>query len=160
MRDHDTHHISRKVADTAHTVVVEDLSTQGMTRSAQGTVESPGHNVQAKAGLNRSILASGWGQLERKLIYKCGRLIKVPAAYTSQTCSRCGCVDKANGTTQAWFRCMDCDCQLNADHNAAINILGRADLPVAQGTGAAARRGAFSRETPTTREQDMPGCAG
>ncbi len=129
VRDHDTHHISRKVADTAHTVVIEDLHTQGMPRSAKGTVESPEHNVQAKVGLNRSILASGWGQLERKLAYKGGQLVKVPAAYTSQTCSRCGYVDKVNRTTQARFRCVACQFQLYADHNAAINILGRAALP-------------------------------
>ncbi|MCY4519206.1 MAG: transposase, partial [Caldilineaceae bacterium] len=66
-RDTATHQISRKVADTAHTVVMEDLNTKGMTKSAKGTVEDPGRNVKQKSGLNRAILASGWGQLERKL---------------------------------------------------------------------------------------------
>ena len=66
-RDNATHQISRQVADTAHTVVLEDLNTKAMTKSAKGTVEKPGRNVKQKAGLNRAILASGWGQLERKL---------------------------------------------------------------------------------------------
>ncbi len=35
--DHDTHRIRRKLADAAHTVVVEHLQGKGMTQSAQGT---------------------------------------------------------------------------------------------------------------------------
>ena len=42
-----------------------------MTRSAHGTIHRPGRNVQAKAGLNRSILAMAWGKAERMLAYKC-----------------------------------------------------------------------------------------
>ncbi len=155
MRANDTHHISRRLADQAHIVAVEDLSTQAMTRSARGTADNPGTHVKAKAGLNRGILASGWEQLERKLMYKCGQVIQVPAAYTSQTCSRCGHIAGVHRTTQSRFGCVVCQFQINADWNAAIDILGRADLPVARGTGASARRGAFSTETPTTREQDM-----
>ena len=45
------HQISRKVADTAHTVVMEDLNTKAMTKSAKGTVEKPGRNVKQKSGL-------------------------------------------------------------------------------------------------------------
>jgi hypothetical protein len=37
-----------------------------MTRSAEGTVAGPGQNVHAKAGLNREILAVGWGTLVRR----------------------------------------------------------------------------------------------
>ncbi len=155
IRVNDTHHISRRLADTAHTVVIEDLQVKGMTASAKGTVDAPRKHVQAKAGLNRSILASGWGLWERKLAYKCRQTVKVPAACTSQTCSRCGGVDAQNRPTQARFCCIVCGFTLHADHNAAWNILGRADLPVARGTGAAARRGAFSVETPATREQDI-----
>ena len=76
-----------------------------MTQSAKGTREEPGTNVKAKAGLNRAILASGWGQLERKLAYKAGEVVKVDPAYTSQTCSRCSHVNKANRPAQAVFAC-------------------------------------------------------
>ncbi len=155
-RDHDTHHISLRLADTAHTVVIENLQTQAMTQSARGTVDNPGRNVRAKSGLNRSILNSSWGQLERKLAYKCRQVVKVPAAYTSQACSRCGCTDQQNRPTQARFQCVACQFQINADHNAALNILGRRVRPVARGTGASARRGAWLLGPPTTREQDMP----
>jgi putative transposase len=40
----------------------EALTPAAMTRSARGTVDQPGRNVAAKAGLNRSILDAGWGQ--------------------------------------------------------------------------------------------------
>jgi transposase len=58
------------------------------------TVAEPGRNVKANAGLNREILASGWGLLVRRLDDKgTGRIEKVKPAYTSQRCSACGCVD-------------------------------------------------------------------
>ncbi|MCY3657602.1 MAG: transposase, partial [Caldilineaceae bacterium] len=159
-RDNATHQASRKLADTAHTVVVEDLNTQAMTKSAKGTVEAPGKQVKQKSGLNRSILASGWGSLERKLAYKAGDLRKEDPAYTSQTCSRCGHVHRDNRPSQAVFACGACGFRANADHNAAVNIVVRAGLPSvpvsARGTGASARRGAIPRGTPTTRERDGP----
>ena len=80
-RDDSTHQTSRKLANTAHTVVVEDLNTKSMTASAQDTVAEPSCQVAQKNGLNRAILASGWGGLERKLAYKDGEVLKVDPAY-------------------------------------------------------------------------------
>ncbi len=147
-RDDATHQASRKLADTAHTVVVEDLHTKDMTASAKGTEEAPGRNVKQKAGLNRAILASGWGGLERKLAYKVGELVKVDPAYTSQACSRCGYTDKSNRPSQAVFRCGVCGFRLNADHNAAINILTRAGLPHVSAKGPRARGFCAARGDP------------
>ena len=42
-------------------ICVENLDVWAMTRTARGTVERPGRNVRQKAGLNRGILANGWG---------------------------------------------------------------------------------------------------
>ena len=50
IRSHDTHHLSRALADQAHTLVAEELQTHSMTKSAKGTQDSPGTNVQAKCG--------------------------------------------------------------------------------------------------------------
>ena len=103
--------------------------------------------MKAKSGLNRAILASGWGQLERKLVYKAGQVIKVDPAYTSQACSRCGHTAKSNRPSQAVFACGACGFQAHADHNAAVNILARAGLPhvpvQAHVLGASARGGAI-----------------
>lgn len=107
---------------------VEDLNVRGMTRSARGTVAEPGRNVAQKAGLNRGILANGWGQLVSRLEHKAqGRVEKIPAAYPSQTCSVCKTVDEEARESQAVFRCRACGYTSNADVNAAINIAaGRA----------------------------------
>jgi putative transposase len=102
---------------------VEDLKITNMTRSAKGTRENPGRNVRAKAGLNRGILASGWGLLVRRLQDKApGRVEKVSPAFTSQRCSACGRVDRGSRESQAVFRCTACGFAANADVNAAINI--------------------------------------
>ena len=172
-RENAAHQHSRKMVDKAHIVVIEDLNTKDMTRSAKGTVENPGSNVKQKAGLNRGILNSNWGRQELFLDYKAGQVVRVPPVHTSQTCSRCGHVDKANRRSQSLFHCTDARCghTANADHNAAINILerGLALLPTARGNGASARREAFGpcplpqatdKPTSQTREQGMPAALG
>ncbi|MFZ1947109.1 MAG: transposase [bacterium] len=105
---------------------VEDLNVKGMTRSAKGTLDAPGRNIRAKAGLNRGILAAGWGRLVARLEQKApGRVEKVNPAYTSQTCNACGHVDKDSRKNQAEFVCTACGRQANADVNAARNIRDR-----------------------------------
>jgi transposase len=102
---------------------VEDLKITNMTRSAKGTRENPGRNPRQKAGLNRGILASGWGLLVRRLEEKApGRVEKINPALTSQRCSACGRVDRGSRESQAVFRCTACGFAGNADVNAAINI--------------------------------------
>ena len=66
----------------------------------------------------------------------------------SQRCNACGHVDKSNRQTQSKFECVSCGHTDHADLNASANIL-------ASGIGATARRGAFSLETPKTREIDL-----
>lgn len=53
------------------------------------------------------------------------RLILVNPAYTSQTCSECGYCDSRNRESQADFECKQCHMSMNADLNAANNILKR-----------------------------------
>ncbi len=122
-------------------VVIEELKVQNMSRSASGTLEAPGKNVRAKTGLNKSILDQGWFEFRRQLAYKLawlgGNLIVVPPQYTSQTCSHCGCIDKHNRPTQAKFKCTACGFELNADLNAALNILAAGHAVSACGAGRA-----------------------
>jgi putative transposase len=102
---------------------VEDLRIHGMTRSARGTTEEPGQGVRQKAGLNRGILASGWGLLARRLNDKApSRVEKINPAYTSQRCSACGHVAAESRESQALFRCVACGYAGHADVNAAKNI--------------------------------------
>ncbi|WP_196453067.1 RNA-guided endonuclease TnpB family protein [Planomonospora sp. ID82291] len=104
-------------------IAVEDLRIRNMTRSAKGTVEQPGTNVRQKAGLNRSILAAGWGRLVTRLEDKApGRVVKINPAYTSQTCNACGHRAPDNRESQAVFRCRACGHRTDADVNAACNL--------------------------------------
>ena len=50
------------------------------------------------------------------------RLIKVTPAYTSQTCSNCGSCNE-DFRNKEIFHCDDCGLEIDADTNAAINIL-------------------------------------
>lgn len=80
-----------------------------------------------KEGFSNSLLGSwSYYELQQMIQYKADREgIKVRfinPAYTSQTCSKCGHVDKENRKTQAQFECVKCGFKLNADHNASINI--------------------------------------
>lgn len=52
------------------------------------------------------------------------QLVKVNPAYTSQTCSKCGTVDKSSRSGE-WFHCQYCNLEIDADFNAAINIYNR-----------------------------------
>jgi putative transposase len=115
--------VSTEIARRYDLIRLEDLDVGRMTRSARGTAARPGRHVAQKAGLNGSILRSGWGMFATRLEDKAqGRVEKVNPAYTSQRCSRCGTVDREARESQAAFRCWSCGYRANADHNAARNI--------------------------------------
>ena len=89
--------------------------------------ERPGtyqpNGARPKSGLNRAILAQGWGLLVRRTQDKApGRVEKVRAAHTSLRCSACGWIDKDSRDSQAGFCCVACGFTCNADINASINI--------------------------------------
>ncbi|MGH3861684.1 RNA-guided endonuclease InsQ/TnpB family protein [Actinokineospora sp.] len=114
---------STRLAREFDVIGVEDLKISNMTRSARGTMDAPGRGVRQKAGLNRGILANGWGLLVTRLDHKApGRVLKVDPRFTSQRCSACGTVDREARESQAVFRCRSCGFACNADVNAALNI--------------------------------------
>ncbi len=108
-------------------VFIEDLQIKNMSKSAAGTMDSPGKQVKAKRGLNKSILDQGWYEFRRQLEYKQswlgGDVVAIPAPYTSQTCPECDHVSASNRATQANFVCKKCSYKNHADLVAAINIL-------------------------------------
>lgn len=73
-------------------------------------------------------------RLKDKMDANGGRLVVVPAAYTSQTCHQCGHVASENRDSQAVFHCVECGYEANADVNAAMNILDRALVKTGGGT--------------------------
>lgn len=75
--------------------------------------------------LAKSINDAGWYQFRTWLEYfgkVFGRVtIEVNPAYTSQECSSCGTVVKKSLSTRTHI--CRCGCQMDRDHNAAVNIL-------------------------------------
>jgi len=115
--------ISTRLARRFDVIRVEDLKIKSMVRSARGTIAAPGRNVRAKAGLNRSIHAAGWGRSVTRLEHKApGRVEKIDPASTSQICHACGHRAAENSESQAVFRCRACGHADHVDVNAAKNI--------------------------------------
>ncbi len=121
------HKTSTAICQNHAMVCIEDLQVRNMSRSAAGSIEAPGKQVRAKAGLNRSILDQGWFEFRRQLQYKLswngGELILVPPQNTSRRCPQCDHVSAQNRRTQDRFACVQCGFEDHADRVAAINIL-------------------------------------
>ena len=134
----DFHHkTARRLVDTFDILALEDLRVAGMTASAAGTVEHPGRNVAAKAGLNRSILDAGWTQFTRILVAKAEsagrRVVLVHPGFTSIDCHACGarCARPRQNTVICPVHG-----DLDADLNGARNIATRAGLGSGQASAA------------------------
>ena len=133
------HKTTTKLAEQYGIVVVEDLRVANMTRKpkAKPDPDKSGsflpNRAKAKAGLNRAMLNEAHARTVELLTYKLaergGQMVKVPAAYTSQTCSGCGHRDRdcRNGIK---FACTSCGWIGHADSNAAVNVLNAAGLAV------------------------------
>jgi putative transposase len=122
------HQTSYAISKNHAMVVMENLQVSNMSRSAAGSVEHPGRNVQQKTGLNRAILDQGWAEFRRQLEYKeykmiCsgGQLIPVAPQRTSISCPGYGHVSAETRKTQAQFACVVCGFTENADLVGAIN---------------------------------------
>jgi putative transposase len=121
------HKTSTTISKNQAMVCIEDLQVRNMSKSAKGSVDEPGRQVRAKSGLNKSILDQGWGEFRRQLEYKMawrgGFLVAVPPRNTSRTCPECNHVSADNRRTQAYFACVSCGHEANADVVGAINVL-------------------------------------
>jgi putative transposase len=134
----DFHHkTARALVDTCDALALEQLHVAAMTATAAGTVEHPGRNVAAKAGLNRSILDAGWSQFTTILVAKAEsagrRVVLVSPAFTSINCHACGarCIRLRQDTIVCPIHG-----ELDADLNGARNIAARAGLGSGQASPA------------------------
>jgi len=126
----DTNHcISKKIVETLQpgdTIVLEKLT--GIRKRARRLTKA-----QKEAGRKtvrkdqrREINCWNFYQLEQFLTYKAASrgigLVFVDPRYTSQRCSKCGHIKRANRKSQSIFKCKLCGFSHNADLNAAKNI--------------------------------------
>lgn len=136
-RNDNTHKTTTAISKNHALVVIENLSVRNMSKSAKGSVEKPGRNVRAKAGLNKAILDQSWYELRRQLEYKLkwrgGELIAVDPKHTSQRCFECREINAESRKSQSEFECVACGHKENADVNAAKNILAAGRAVIACG---------------------------
>jgi|SRR5256885_114081 len=126
----DFHHKeSRKLVNKYQVIVFEDLQAANLSKAPKPKQDENGkylpNGAAAKGGLNKSILDAGWNSFTEMVKSKAenaGRTVLfVNPSYTSQVCSGCGQVRKKD-LSERWHSC-ECGCELDRDHNAAINIL-------------------------------------
>ena len=96
-------------------IIYEELSVASMRFKARA--------------MNSYLYASQLGHIPEQLAWATAKrgmaAHKVRAAYSSQECQRCHCVDRANRPDQATFACVACHHRDHADHNAAANLASR-----------------------------------
>lgn len=84
--------------------------------------------IESKTLDNRVLGLWTYYDLQQKINYKAERVgLKIRyinPAYTSQTCNKCGKINKENRISQAKFKCInpECEYEVNADYNASRNI--------------------------------------
>jgi putative transposase len=126
LRKDTLHKVTTTITKNHGVVVIEDLQVKNMMKGG-----SP-----QKRGLNQSLSDVAFGEFRRLLEYKGKKygcaVVAVPAPYTSQRCSSCGHTEKANRKSQSEFMCISCGFEINADLNAAINILVAGSCPETQ----------------------------
>ncbi len=101
----------------------------GVTAIHVGALPRGITRMNAGRRVNERLHRIPFGRFVRLLTYKAAEhgitVTTINEAYTSQACSRCGYRDRANRRRRGWFHCRRCDFQLNADVNAARNMLWR-----------------------------------
>lgn len=127
-----SHHISKHISETVPLAAVFENTNWAALRRKPKPKKDPAtgkwlkNGRAAKRALNRKMASVNPGQIRSMTAYKLAHrgklLIKVPAAYTSQRCSKCWFTHEDNRKTQELFHCKQCGYHANADDNASANI--------------------------------------
>jgi putative transposase len=125
------HQAARSLVNRYGLIVMEDVKIANMSKAPEPKPDPNQdgaylpNGASAKAGLNTSILDAGWGQFQALCVAKAAsagrQVVVVDPCMTSQRCSSCGTIAKKD-LSERWHSC-SCGCELDRDHNAAINIL-------------------------------------
>ena len=135
------HKQSRQLVNTYETIVFEELQIANISKAPEPKQDENGtylpNGAAAKGGLNKSILDAGWGtfvSLCKSKAEEAGlvTVLQIDPKYTSQICSGCGQVRKKE-LSERWHSC-ECGCELDRDHNAALNILNKGLKTLSGGT--------------------------
>ncbi len=122
---------SRKLVNRFGLIAVEALVVRTLVKRPkpkrdEGTGQYLPNRASSKAGLNKSIADAAWSAFFAALISKVEEtertVIKVPPAYTTQTCYDCGHTQEMPLSVRV-YTCEYCGGMRDRDHNASLNIL-------------------------------------
>ena len=109
-------------------LIIEDLKNVKLNKSFKKLSKFKQKKTNSVKQKNMNNFLQYWSyrtvidKLERLSEEEGFLLAKVNQAYTSQTCSNCGSCNEENRKGEI-FHCKDCGIEIDADYNAAINIL-------------------------------------
>ena len=107
------HRVSKEIVEEAH--------GNGCTHIAFEDLEQ----IRDRISDRKKFQQWAFNELQRRVAYKADEygisVDTVEPQYTSQQCSKCGCLLEENRDGQD-FKCLDCSYRLNADYNAAKNV--------------------------------------
>jgi putative transposase len=114
------HKLSAQLVREHNLIAFEDLRVKNLLRNHR---------------LAKSIQDAAWQQLIRFTEYKAARrgskVVRVPAAYSTQECGLCGKLNQRMELGLRKFVCIGCGSTLDRDRNAAIVVLKRGMMAVA-----------------------------
>ena len=117
-RDHEINKICNKLElNNIKTLIIEDLNN--VKHKSKGKINKKFNNKLQRWSYLKTIK-----KLERMCEVNGIELVKVSPAYTSQTCSSCGNIDKSSRKGEV-YHCVSCEYKIDADINASINIHNR-----------------------------------
>jgi putative transposase len=105
------HKVTRQLVATCGTIVLEDLNLNFLLQNGKLSR----HAYDVSLGMFRELL-------DYKAVEAGVKVVEVNPAYTSQTCSGCGCIVPKSLRVRTHI-CADCGLTLDRDVNAALNIL-------------------------------------
>jgi IS605 OrfB family transposase len=117
----------RHVKETNH-VISKAIVQEAVTCGARFVVLEDLTNIRKRIKGNKRMRSRlhrwPWRELQQFVEYKAQakgiEVIYVNPAYTSQTCSSCGCLGSRH---KHLFKCLNCGSYQHSDRNAAINLL-------------------------------------
>lgn len=100
-------------------VVIEDLKTLKQNSKKRRKSNKNFRNLFQYCSVERT-----FKNIEKRCKEQGIEVVKVLPYYTSQTCSRCGSIDRLSRNGEK-YHCCTCGYEIDADYNASLNILQR-----------------------------------
>jgi putative transposase len=121
---------TRQINQALHThskAIVTDCISKGIKTLVCGDVTDIRKDKNIGKKNNQKLHSWSFSKFMQQLEYKCMkvgiRFVSVNEAYSSQTCSCCEQVRKANRKHRGYYICKACGYKINADVNGSVNIL-------------------------------------